>query len=178
MVKCIIVRLLLSTSSCWQIGYCSMAAAVRQSLHKWAGAWQNQQNHLSTQQRHSSAWEFAKSNQSSLWVLWVAEDRNLLKAHIKDWSDWPSARADLSLCWAHRTCCHFCHASAQITSRCHRAAFDRNLDVLLWSSLPYLAISIFKTCQRLKQWTIICLLDRCDQRHTSQNETVKETSYQ
>ena len=30
------------------------------------------------------------------------------------WSDWADAQADLSLCWAHRAFCWFCHEAAHV----------------------------------------------------------------
>ena len=36
--------------------------------------------------------------------------------HSEDWSDWRDAQADMSLHWAHRSFCWFCHASAQMVS--------------------------------------------------------------
>ena len=38
-------------------------------------------------------------------------------AHCKDWSDWADAQADLSLCWAHRSFCWFCHEAAHYLDR-------------------------------------------------------------
>ena len=35
-------------------------------------------------------------------------------AHSEDWSDWANAQADLSLRWAHRSFCWFCHAAAHM----------------------------------------------------------------
>ena len=37
-----------------------------------------------------------------------------LSAQRRLWSDWMDAQADLSLRWAHRSFCVFCHASAQM----------------------------------------------------------------
>ena len=33
-----------------------------------------------------------------------------LRAQQRLWSDWVDAQADLSLCWAHKSSCWFCHA--------------------------------------------------------------------
>ena len=35
-------------------------------------------------------------------------------AQSEDWSDWVDAQADLSLRWAHRSFCWFCHEAANI----------------------------------------------------------------
>ena len=81
----------------------------------WAAAWQNQQNDLCTQRRLGSAWASALSDQSSL-STW----RNLgslasqMSGQQRLWSEWVDAQADLSLRWAHRSFCWFCHAAAQI----------------------------------------------------------------
>ena len=44
----------------------------------------------------------------------VAKDPVALRADSKDWSDWASAQADLSLSWAHSSFCLFCHAVAHM----------------------------------------------------------------
>ena len=49
----------------------------------------------------------------------VAQHPRLLHAHSEDWSDWADAQADLSLCWAHRSFCWFCHAVAHIYCHIH-----------------------------------------------------------
>ena len=41
-----------------------------------------------------------------------------LWAHSEDWSDWTDAQADLSLHWAGRSVCWFCHALADQSSMC------------------------------------------------------------
>ena len=41
-------------------------------------------------------------------LIWDGAQRRL-------WSDWADAQADLSLHWAHRPYCKFCHAAAQIS---------------------------------------------------------------
>ena len=38
----------------------------------------------------------------------------LLHADSEDSSDWVDAEADLSLRWAHKSVCWFCHAAAHI----------------------------------------------------------------
>ena len=50
---------------------------------------------------------------SSLCALWVAKDPMIFHADSEEWSVW-SAQADLSLRWAHRSFCWFCHAHAQL----------------------------------------------------------------
>ena len=52
--------------------------------------------------------------ESSQYAQWVAEDPMFLQAHSEDWSDWADAQAALSLRWAHRSFCWFCHEEAQI----------------------------------------------------------------
>ena len=37
-------------------------------------------------------------------------------AHSEDWSDWADSHADLSLRWAHRSFCWFCHWTAHFMS--------------------------------------------------------------
>ena len=39
--------------------------------------------------------------------------------HSEDWSDWTNARANLSLCWVHRSYCRFYLAMAQIKLTVH-----------------------------------------------------------
>ena len=53
-------------------------------------------------------WPVFTVRMKKAWVLsypWV---------HSEDWSDWVDAQADLSLCWAHRTFCWFCHEVSHI----------------------------------------------------------------
>ena len=48
---------------------------------------------------------------------WVAEDPMFLHADSEDsWSDWVDAQTGLSLRWAHRSFCWFCHEAAQFFS--------------------------------------------------------------
>ena len=53
--------------------------------------------------------------ESSLCSQWVAKDPSFLHVDSEEWSDWADALVDLSLCWAHRPFCWFCHEVAQIT---------------------------------------------------------------
>ena len=43
-----------------------------------------------------------------------------VSAQWRLWSDWADALADLSLCWAHRSFCWFCHEAAQLLSWYHK----------------------------------------------------------
>ena len=66
-------------------------------------------------------------SESFLCAQWVAEDRSFLQADSEDsdqtgwmpwliwvFADWVDAQADLSLRWAHRSFCWFCHEAAHI----------------------------------------------------------------
>ena len=83
-------------------------------VDRWAASWQNQQNGMCAQRRLRSAWASAQSDQSfavrmkKAWVLSYP-----LSAKRKVLSDWADAQADLSLRWAHRQLCWFCHEAAQ-----------------------------------------------------------------
>ena len=68
---------------------CNTSCTSCNSLELWATSWQNQQN------------DCVPRKLGSLATQW---------AHSKDWSDW--AEVDLSLCWAHRSVCWFCHVTA------------------------------------------------------------------
>ena len=46
-----------------------------------------------------------------------------LHVDSEDWSDWMDAQADLSLCWAHRTFCWFCHVLAHFTNQSSSQSF-------------------------------------------------------
>ena len=46
------------------------------------------------------------------WLIMGSLATNL--AHSEDWSDWVDAQTDLSLHWAHRSLCWFCHAATQV----------------------------------------------------------------
>ena len=52
-------------------------------------------------------------SESSLCSQYIGKDPVLLHADSKDWSVWADAQADLSLCWALRSFCWFCHAAIQ-----------------------------------------------------------------
>ena len=75
---------------------------------KSAAARQNQQNDLSTQRRFGSDWVFWSES-------WLSACRNIfvlscpLSTLQRLWSDWADAQADLSLRWAQRSFCWFCH---------------------------------------------------------------------
>ena len=69
--------------------------------------WQNQQNDMCVQRRliHPVWSVFAvRTNLGTHW------------AHSEDWSDWADSQADLSLRWAHRSFCWFCHGTAYFMS--------------------------------------------------------------
>ena len=53
-------------------------------------------------------------SESSLSAQWIAKDPKFLHVDSEDWSDWADAKADLSLRWANRSFCWFCHEVAQI----------------------------------------------------------------
>ena len=79
-----------------------------------AGARWKQQNDLCAQRRVGSAWTSTWSDQSLLshWrTFWSIA---VHKVHREDWSNWVDAQAELSLRWAHRSFCWFCHAPAQL----------------------------------------------------------------
>ena len=57
---------------------------VMRKINNWATAWQNQLNDLCPQQRLRSAWASTQSDESSLYVLWVAKDPTFLHADSED----------------------------------------------------------------------------------------------
>ena len=56
-------------------------------------------------------------SEPSLCAQWVTWDSRYLHVDSEDWSDWVDAQVDLSLCWAHRSFCWFCHVAAQMNMR-------------------------------------------------------------
>ena len=56
-------------------------------------------------------------SESSQGAQWVAEDPMFLLADSEDWSDLAHAQADLSLRWAQRSFCKFCHEADQLFSQ-------------------------------------------------------------
>ena len=52
--------------------------------------------------------------ESLLCALWVAKDLTFLKMDSKLFLDWADPQADLSLLWAQRSFCWFCHEVAQM----------------------------------------------------------------
>ena len=99
--------------------------------HKWAVSWQNQQNGMWAQRRLGSAWASAQSDQSLLSAWRKIGSLATHWVHSKDWSDWADAQADLSLCWAHRSFCWFCHEVAQICFHCQQWCYV----FILWVKL-------------------------------------------
>ena len=73
---------------------------------KLVAAWQIQQKEMGAKQRLRSAWASAQSDQFRCAL------NRLLRALCFFMR---TAQADLSLRWAHRSFCWFCHAAAQIT---------------------------------------------------------------
>ena len=81
----------------------------------WAAAQQNQQNDMCTQRRLRSAWHLPSLIRVfTVRIIGNYKDPMFLHADSEDWSDWADAQADLSLCWAHRSFCCFCHAVAHL----------------------------------------------------------------
>ena len=56
-------------------------------------------------------------SESSLCALLVAKDQLFLQADSEHLSDGADAQADLSLCWAHKSFCWFCHVVAHKITR-------------------------------------------------------------
>ena len=54
-------------------------------------------------------WSVFAVRMKKAWVLSYP-----VSAQQRHWSDWADAQADLSLRWAHRSFCWFCHEAAQI----------------------------------------------------------------
>ena len=83
----------------------------------WASAWQNEQNDMCVQRRLRSAWTSAQSGWSVFAIRmkthWVLSYMYPLSTQRRFWPV-ADAQADLSLHWAHRSVCWFCHAKAHI----------------------------------------------------------------
>ena len=89
---------------------------------KWAVTWQNQQNGCALGEDSDQPWHppslirvFAVRMKKA-WVL------SYLLSAQQLWSDWANAQADLSLRWAHRSYCWFCHAVVkmiELIARCN-----------------------------------------------------------
>ena len=81
----------------------------------WAATWQNQQNECSPSEdsdqpgHPSSLIRVFAVRMKKAWVLSYP-----LSAQRRLWSDWADAQADLSLRWAHKSLCWFCHVAAQL----------------------------------------------------------------
>ena len=72
-------------------------------------------------------------SESSLCTQWVAKDQAFFVRTAKTLSDRAHAQADLSLRWAHKPLCWFCH-EAQMYWRC-RGRFSRQLVVVAKQSM-------------------------------------------
>ena len=107
-------------------------------------------------------------SESSLCAPWVAKDPSFLHADSKDWLDWASTQADLSLHWAHMPFCWFCHETAQdqkgngtnksSSKYSRKKSYDLKLVLMISSSLsatlPHSHRHIYKvkpitTCQNI-----------------------------
>ena len=53
-------------------------------------------------------------SESLLCAQLVAKDTSFVHADREDWSDWADAKSDLSIGWAHRSFCWFCHVVADM----------------------------------------------------------------
>ena len=96
-----------------QVDYMYILSAI--SLNRiWAAAWQNQQNDLCAQRRLNSAWASAQSDQSSLCTQWVTKDPRFLHADSEDSDQTGRMPRLISLHWAHRSFCWFCHVAAHL----------------------------------------------------------------
>ena len=83
-----------------------------------------------------------------------------LSAQWRLWSDWAVAQADLSLRWAHRPFCRFCHALAQMS-----VFFGCRKNCLIWShgfwsdSLFYITRPLI-TMPIFSIWILSCAIQR------------------
>ena len=72
-----------------------------------------------------------------------------LSALRRLWSDWADAQADLSLRWAHRSCCWFCHEAAQFSLVLHK-------NIWLWVLIR------FASSVHIRMSTHnICFMEKC-----------------
>ena len=93
-----------------------LLAYLVKELHIWAISWQNQQCGCAPSE-DSDLPGHPPSLISLRCVLnWGAKEPRFLHADSEDWSDWVDSQADLSLRWAHKPFCWFCHEKAQIFS--------------------------------------------------------------
>ena len=85
------------------------------TIIKRATSWQNQQNDLCAQRRLRSVWASPPSLIRVFAVCSLGSRGPTLSSsgQWRLWSDWADAQADLSLRWAHRPFCWFCHKAAQ-----------------------------------------------------------------
>ena len=78
-----------------------------------------------------------------------------MSALPKLWSDWADSKADLSLRWAHRSFCWFCHEAAHIFfclvcfPVCPRQMFAL-FRVALWSSVLCVVLQFWCLCLRYR----------------------------
>ena len=132
-------------------------------VHMWAASWQNHQNGMCAHRRLRSARVFAVRMQKA-WVLSYP-----LSTQPRRWSDWADAQADLSLHWAHRSFCWFCHAAANVII--YRKSIHQKLLEL------YVEESGRQEDDKVKKMSIVNMLDgqipNCylkGQEHTDINE--------
>ena len=83
-----------------------------------AATWQNQQNGMFAQRRLRSDWANQPGHSPSLIRVFAVRKKKAwilsypLSAQRRLCSDWAGAQAGLSLRWAHRSLCWFCHEAA------------------------------------------------------------------
>ena len=100
--------------------YASRGASIPQNLDVlhwnwktiWATSWQNQQNDLCILRRLRPAWASSRSYQSLRCALNGYLRTQCFYMQAAKTSDWADAQADLSVHWAHRSFCWFCHEMA------------------------------------------------------------------
>ena len=80
----------------------------------WATSWQNQHNDFAPSEDSDQLGIHPVWSESSLSAWRNIRSSANYWAHCEDWSDWADAQADLSLGWAHRSFCWFCHEALQL----------------------------------------------------------------
>ena len=79
-----------------------------------SASWPNQQNGMCAQQILRSIWASAQSDQSVFAVHMRKAEVAIIRAHSEPYDE--TGQADLSLRWAQRSFCWFCHEATHFTS--------------------------------------------------------------
>ena len=125
---------------------------TRACIQKWAAKWKN--NKMTRVPNEDSDQPGHPPSLIRVVTVYLKKPRVLnypLIAQQRHWSDWADAQADLSLRWAHRSSCWFCHAAAQMCMQLSMATLARaqqhqQTNMCIWGRLGLCMTKPTKWC--------------------------------